>query len=92
MGLYECDRLSLVTFCIMMIGLYEFGHISFGLTFPMTMDLHAADMDPLEKIEKRKWIFTDSDSGTKTCRPEPLAGNRVKRTDIVVCLQCYQHL
>jgi hypothetical protein len=27
----------------MMIGLYEFGHISFGLTFPMTMDLHAAN-------------------------------------------------
>ena len=49
-------------------------------------------MDPLEKIEKRKWIFPDSDSGTKTWRPEPLAGNRVKRTDIVVCLQCYQHL
>ena len=44
-------------------------------------------MDPLEKIEKRKWIFPESDSGTKTCRPEPLAGNRVKRTDIVVYLQ-----
>jgi hypothetical protein len=46
-------------------------------------------MDHLEKIEKRKWIFPDSDSGTKTCRPEPLTGNRVKRTDIVL-FTCFQ--
>jgi hypothetical protein len=39
-----------------------------------------ADMDPLEKIEKRKWIFPDSDSGTKTCRPEHLAGNNDSRS------------
>jgi hypothetical protein len=34
-------------------------------------------MNPLEKIEKRKWIFPDSDSGTKTCRPEPLTGAKI---------------